>query len=168
MQYANSNDAIIDNLDAELIKTLTKEQMQEFYNHYLHPSSKARARLSIHLHARGAEERETKTIEALTKAGFTDVPVEKRQSVEELEAYLKASDKASSTDVDALVSQIKELGLTQKPLPIEANTATNGACAVDAAVEITDVRSFKAGLAASSGPRPYADITSFEETDPKL
>lgn len=152
--------------DANLIRTLTKEDMLDFYKTFFLPTSKSRARLSVHLHARGADEREAKVIAALNEAGVTDVPLEKRQSLEDLETYLKGSN--VKTDVVQLIDQLKALGLSQKPLPTEATTEPEGNCQVEAAIEIKDVRRFKAGLSVSSGPQAVADISTFAETDAKL
>ncbi|RSL79660.1 hypothetical protein CDV31_017186, partial [Fusarium ambrosium] len=40
--------------------------------------------------------------------------------------------------------------------------------AMSTAVEITDVRVFKANLPASSGARPVKDVSEYEDTDVKL
>ena len=40
--------------------------------------------------------------------------------------------------------------------------------AISTAVEITDVRVFKANLPASSGARPVKDVSEYEDTDAKL
>ena len=40
--------------DVEYIKSLTKEKMIEFYNHYIHPTSPTRAKLSVHMIAQSS------------------------------------------------------------------------------------------------------------------
>ncbi|KAH7303590.1 Metalloenzyme, LuxS/M16 peptidase-like protein [Stachybotrys elegans] len=104
-------------LDAAHIKPLTKADMQEFYNRYLSPASKTRARISVHLHARGTSE--------LGKKGL---------------GLKQTSDEANAAD-----------------------TAVNGSSAAETAVEITDVRRYKASLQATAGARPWKPISDFED-----
>lgn len=142
--------------------------MIEFYNSYVHPSSTTRARLSVHLMARGAGKLDTKVIEVLKENGVEDVPQEKRQSVHLLRGYLQGEKKISSDALESVVEEIKKLGLSQADQDEAAIGSANSISAVDAAQEITDVRQFKAGLLASSGARPVKQISEFEETDAKL
>lgn len=141
--------------------------MLEFYRTYLLPSSTTRARLSVHLHARGAAERALKIAKALESSGLSDVPEGSRQSIEQLEAYLQKN-KLDDEKLAAIVSEVKELGLVQKAPVIENGAEVDGPSAVETAVEIEDVRRYKASLPASSGPRAFKDVSEFEETDPKL
>lgn len=141
--------------------------MLEFYSTYFLPTSSTRARISVHLHARGAAERDSKVATALERAGHADVPEDKRSSLEQVEEYLK-SKQLSEKDVASVVSEVKEIGLVQKAPVSETAAETNGTTAVESAVEIKDVRRYKASLSASSGPRAVKDVSEFEETDSKL
>ena len=139
--------------------------MQDFYNQYFSPASTKRARISVHLHARGAGEADTKIADALAKLGLNDVPVEKRQSVDTLRQHLKDDRKLPDEEVDSIVSQAKTAGLKQA---VEGLDAGSGGASLENAVEITDLRQFKSGLQASAGARPVKDLSSFEELDAKL
>lgn len=142
----------------------------DFYNKYFHPSSKSRARISVHLHARGAVERDAKVVDALDKAGFAEVPEEDRKSLDLVKAHLESKHKPSEADLDSVLASIKELGLVQTAHPEDdaEAVANGGECAVDTAQEITDVRLYKSGLLASSGARPVKQLSEFEDNDSKL
>ncbi|KAJ6446345.1 a-pheromone processing metallopeptidase Ste23 [Purpureocillium lavendulum] len=156
-------------IDAEHVKGLTKAEMVEFYNQFFSPTSNTRARISVHMHARGAGELDLKVIDLLQSLGLKDVPREKRQNVGLLADYLKDDVKLSESERESITSKAKELGLSQMTHNDEVGASATGAVsAVDSAQEITDVRQFKAGLFASLGARPVKDLSEFEETDAKL
>ncbi|OAA74612.1 a-pheromone processing metallopeptidase Ste23 [Akanthomyces lecanii RCEF 1005] len=157
-------------LDAAEVKLVTKAEMIDFYNKHFHPSSNSRARISVHLHARGAVERDSKVVAALEQAGFADVPEQDRKSLDLVKAHLQAKHKPSNADLDSVVASIKELGLVQTAHPEDdaEAVASGGQCAVDTAQEIKDVRLYKSGLLASSGARPVKHLSEFEDTDSKL
>lgn len=142
--------------------------MVEFYSKYFSPQSKTRARISVHLKARGAGELDSKIIKLLEDSGIEEVPQEKRQSVDLLRSYVGDGQKMAEDTLDKLISQVKDMGLSQQSQSEAANGSTNGLSAVDTAQEITDVRQFKAGLQASSGARPVKQLSEFEESDAKL
>ncbi|OAA74109.1 Metalloenzyme, LuxS/M16 peptidase-like, metal-binding protein [Cordyceps fumosorosea ARSEF 2679] len=132
-------------LDAAEVKLVTKAEMVDFYNKYLHPSSTSRARIAVHLHARGAVERDNKVVDALGKAGFSGVPEEDRKSIDSIKAHLQAKHKPSEADLDSIVASIRELGLVQTAHPEDdaEAIANGGECAVDTTQEIKDVRLYK-------------------------
>ncbi len=157
-------------LDAAEVKLITKAEMIDFYNKYFHPSSSSRARISVHLHARGAVERDSKVVDALNSAGFAGVPEAARKSLDLVKAHLQEKHTASEADLDSIIASIKELGLVQTAHPKDdaEAVANGGECAVDTAQEIEDVRLYKSGLLASSGARPVKQLSEFEDTDSKL
>lgn len=142
--------------------------MQEFYKAYISPSSPNRARISVHLHARGAGELDTKIIELLQAAGLDEIPAEQRQSLDLLEKHLKDDVQLSDDKVASLISQAKESGLKPTANEEEPGDVANGSSAVSSATEITDIRRFKTGLLASLGARPVKDLSEYEEIDAKL
>lgn len=142
--------------------------MIEFYNKFFSPSSSSRARISVHLHARGAGKLDLKIIDLLQSLELKDVPQEKRQSLDLLDNYLKEELGLPDGKRDSITSQAKELGLGQTTQDSVPGATTNGVSAVAAAQEIIDVRQYKAGLLASLGARPVKDLSEFEETDAKL
>lgn len=152
--------------DAANAKLLTKAEMLEFFDEYFSPSSSSRARLSVHLYARGSSELDTKVVDLLKNLGLEDVPKESRASLNLLEGHLKTSQSVLEDQRKSLLSQAKELGLPQASP--EAETSSDEGSAIDAAVEITDGRQYKAGLQVSSGARPVKDLKEFEEIDHKL
>ncbi|KAM4054774.1 peptidase M16 domain-containing protein [Hirsutella rhossiliensis] len=155
-------------LDAENIKLLTKSEMIEFYNEFLSPSSSSRARMSVHLHARGAEELNLKVIELLRTSGLEDVPHEKQQSLERLGGYLKDKPDVPQSKRESIISQAKMLGLSQAAESAVYVADLGAPSAVETAQGITDVRRHKAGLLASQGARPVKELSGFEESDAKL
>lgn len=142
--------------------------MLEFYGKFFSPSSPSRARISVHLHARGAGELDTKVINMLQSLELSDVPPEKRQSLDELDGYLREGRGISDDKRNSIISKVKELGLAQATHNAGSTAAINGVSAIGSAVEISDVRQYKAGLLASVGARPVKDITEYEEMDSKL
>jgi insulysin len=141
--------------------------MLSFFDKYFSPSSSSRARLSVHLYARGSSELDTKVVDLLKNLGLEDVPKENRASLDLLEGHLKTGQSIPDDKRTSLLSQAKELGLPQKS-PETEGAASDGISAVDSAIEITDGRQYKAGLQVSSGARPVKDLTEFEEADSKL
>ncbi|KEY67145.1 hypothetical protein S7711_03006 [Stachybotrys chartarum IBT 7711] len=160
--------------DAAHIKPLTKSEIRDFYAQHFSPASKTRARISVHLHARGTGEVDTKVINLLAKSGLTDVPLEKRQSLDLLRDYLAGQGQLSEETRASVVSQAKELGVKPAAEGLQADdgapqqNGASGVGAVGSAQEIKDVRRFKAGLLASAGARPVKDVGEFEESDVKL
>lgn len=143
--------------------------MVQFYKQYFAPSSSTRARLSVHMHARGAGEVDVKIIDVLQSAGLEDVPQEKRQDLKLLGGYLADDLKLPESQREAIVSKAKELGLSHMPRGETAGAAmAEAGSAVDSAQEIKDVRQFKASLYASTGAMAVTDLCEFLETDAKL
>lgn len=141
--------------------------MLSFFDKYFSPSSKIRARLSVHLYARGSSEVDSKVVDLLKNLGLDDVPKESRASIDLLEGHLKNGQSVPDDKRASLLSQAKELGLPQTSPEVEG-AASDDASAIDSAIEITDGRQYKASLQVSSGARPVKDLTEFEEADSKL
>lgn len=108
---------------------------------------------------------DSKVVDLLKNLGLEDVPKENRASLDLLEGHLKTGQSVSDDQRTTLLAQAKELGLPQASPKVETSNETS---AIDAAVEITDGRQYKAGLQVSSGARPVKDLKEFEEIDPKL
>lgn len=165
----NANYGHIAQSDAAHVKRITKDEMVAFYKKYLDPSSKERARLSVHLHAQGASELDKKMIALLQGLDLSDVPQEKRQSVDLLESYLRTEKKLPEQTVAKVMDQAKDVGLKRALQESEnVDTTLLNADAVQSAVEITDANQFKAGLRAVSGGRPLYPLSDFEDSETKL
>lgn len=155
-------------LDADSIKGLSKAEMQEFYGRFFNPESKERARISVHMHAQKAGQVDKQIIDLLVQSGYGDVPTEKRQSIELLKGHLHEERKLSREETESILCQAKELGLKQAASGAEPGEALRSARAVLDAIEIHDVRRFKADLLASAGARPVKDLSEYEDVDAKL
>lgn len=155
-------------LDATYIKPLTKAEIVEFYQEFFSPRSNKRARISVHLHARGAGELDTKIIEILSKAGLQGVPAETRQSIDLLERHLEEKLNLPKNVTGSIIAEAKEAGLKRIASDDHPGSISNGSTAVVSATEITDLRRFKSGLMVSQGARPVKDLSEFEEVDAKL
>lgn len=144
--------------------------MQDFYRQYLDPSSKERARLSIHLHARGASELDKKIIDILQGLSLSDVPEEKRQSLDLLESHLKEDKKLDEVKLTEVLSKVQDAGLKNALAHNEESKEATllMADAVQSAKEITDAKTFKAGLESVSGGRPLNPLSKFEDIETKL
>ena len=113
--------------------------MIDFFEQYILPSSPARAKLSIHLHARGISG-VSSPAETTTLPKVTDI-VEKGINMLNLGTN---STKAVNGD-DAPKS-----GTSTEPYLIE------------------NVREYKSRLAVTAGPQPVKDLSEFEDLDSKL
>ncbi len=127
--------------DAAHINVLSKADMIEFFQHYISPSSPARAKLCIHMYAKGVSgvfspaETTTQEIIKVAKKGSAMFKV--------------GTDLAK--EINGVGSHEDTLnGVSPKPYVID------------------NVRDFKSRLAVSTGARPVKDLSEFEELDSKL
>lgn len=107
----------------------------------MHPVSPVRAKLSIHLHAKGVSEAPTPS---------ENIPYEVTDVVEK--------------GVDMLKIQTNPAKI---PNGITTQASGTNWTAPEPYI-IEDVREFRSQLAASAGPRPVKDLSEFEELDSKL
>ncbi|RDA90676.1 hypothetical protein CP533_4663 [Ophiocordyceps camponoti-saundersi (nom. inval.)] len=154
-------------VDAANIKFLTKAEMVDFYDEFLSPSSSRRARLSVHLHARGAGELDMRVMELLRASGIDDVPQANRSCLAQLEVYLKDVAKVPTDKAEVVIRQAREMGLEPTAQSGESEGEDSVVPALALAKEITDVRRYRAGLPVSRGARPVKELSEFEETDAK-
>ena len=166
--------------DVAHIKPITKADIIEFFNHFVKPTSPARAKLAIYLEAQAKSDVTTKQISDLIKTlslsesaaaqAATDLQsklsaaghdVEKE--VTALENYLLHSLNVAETKIGPAVETWRKLhgehgpgvGVVKDSEPPSSNGTTP--------VVITDVHDFKAGLAATKGPCPERDLSEFED-----
>jgi insulysin len=131
--------------DAVHIQKLTKPDMLEFFLHYIAPKSPARAKLSIHLHARGISEVST--------------PIEMAPSEEK------------AVELNDIVEKgIDMLKIDQKPAELPNGVLCHGGTTKPASEPylIENIRDFRSRLVVSAGPQPVKDLSEFEELDSKL
>jgi insulysin len=171
--------------DAAHIKPLTKADMIEFFNHYIHPSSPSRAKLAVYLEAQAKSDVSTKDISELVKTLGLDSTASASAAT-----ALQARLSAASPDVDKEVADLRDYLLHDLKVPegkidvaaeawkkIHAAHGPGNDVVKDAEppsangtkpVFIEDVRSFKASLPASNGARPLKDLSEYEDVEAKL
>ena len=185
------------------LRPLTKHDLVEFYNHYIHPTSPARAKLSVHAIARSAPkivganippvEQKEKVLglvgKYLTSAGiqadadrlthqFAAVDVaggDQPAIIQAITDYLGTAGDLSPEKKAEIIGQGKQLLATVLPslgvevVPVvDANSGFPAAPEVKGTMYIENVHVYKAGLEATAGPRPVAELTEFEDVEPKL
>jgi insulysin len=131
--------------DAAQIQKLTKRDMLDFFLHYIASKSLTRAKLSIHLHARGTSEIST-PIEMIPNE---DNAAGHNSTVEKGIDMLKIGSNTAGPPNGVVYE-----GRTREP-----------------AFEpylIENIRDFRSRLVVSAGPQPVKDLSEFEELDSKL
>ena len=88
--------------DAEEIELLTKADMIEFFNHYVHPKSKFRAKLAVHLVAQATSDVTTKQISDLVKALDLNGDETATQAATDLQARLSAAHHDEAKEAESL------------------------------------------------------------------
>jgi len=156
--------------DVAHLKPLTKEEMIDFFNHYIHPTSPTRAKLSIHMIAQASPkaiagsmtgpEKKEKVISLLAKylntMGFNaDIELlsqrlgqvdiaggDQAGIIEAMSMYLKGDVSASEDQSSQIMEQGQQLLATALPsLGIEIRQVANG---VDESSELPEAPSVKA------------------------
>jgi insulysin len=161
--------------DAEHVKQLTKADMVEFFQTYIKPGSATRAKLSVHLVAQGSaasDEKMTELLKSLNLEKATETKVkasllrpEMRNDAESLQLYLKTELNLADDKVAAVVAAARdpETGPKVNGVSEDTKTATGSK-----PVLITDIRSFRASLQATSGAKSKTDLSEYEDLDAKL
>lgn len=173
--------------DADHIRPLTKTDMIEFFNEYIHPSSPSRAKLAVYLEAQAKSDVSTKEISELIKMLEIDEATSAKAATD-LQARLSAADH----DVEKEITGLQDYLLHDLKVPegkIEAASTAwrkihakhgpgNGNDVVENAeppsangttpIFIDDVRSFRASLPASNGAKPLKDLSVYEDLEAKL
>lgn len=107
--------------DAAQIKQLTKPQMVEFFSHYIHPSSPARAKIAVHLNAQAKGE-EASGVTAIVEKGLHALGLNKdRKDVEDGEAIsVKPQGNGTTPFVITDVREFKsKLQVSAGPQPVK-------------------------------------------------
>lgn len=204
--YINGEYFDFSQLDEEVahLKPLTKQELIEFFDYYIHPSSPTRAKLSIHMIAQATPkalagnisetEQKSKLIGLLGKYLTTmGINVEAEKFFQQFEStdiiggdqngIMKAvSSYLSYTQTppdqsSEIVKQAQQLLAAVLPsLGIEIKPVADGGVEdlpqapppLKATTYIENVHEYKAALSVSAGPIAVADLSEFEETEPKL
>ncbi|KAK4156700.1 ubiquitin carboxyl-terminal hydrolase [Chaetomidium leptoderma] len=161
--------------DAAHIKPLTKADMIEFFNEYIHPSSPSRAKLAVYLEAQAKSDVSTKEITELIKTLELDATASAKAATD-LQARLSAADHDVEKELAGLRGYLfHDLKVTEGKMDVAAEAwkkihaehgpgnevvkdaeppSANGTTPVF----IDDVRSFRASLPASNGACPLKDL----------
>jgi insulysin len=173
----------------EEIKTLTKDDMISFYEQYVAPRSKKRAKLSVYLVAQAQSDVSTTQISALVKT--LDLPSDlAAQAATDLQARLSAADHEQDKEIAGLREYLlHDLKVAEDKIEAaekawsqvsRSSNAANGALINGTRIRteltdgglrptfIKDVRTFKSGLQATAGALPVRNISEYEELEPKL
>lgn len=165
--------------------------MIEFFNYFIHPGSKTRAKLSVHLVAQAKSDVTTKQISDLVKdLGLSEDAA--TQAATDLQARLSAAhhDEAKETEnLEDYLTNILSVAVDKIEAAVDAwkqlskyHKAINGAEKTDdkdnrgpktaingtTPVQIKNIREFRMGVALTGGPRAITDISEFLDVDAKL
>ncbi|KAF2685190.1 hypothetical protein K458DRAFT_417258 [Lentithecium fluviatile CBS 122367] len=194
--FSDAYDFLQAETDVENIAPLTKDQMKEFFMHYISPSSPRRAKLSVHLIAQKQakeptlDEKKTKLSTVLTTICKAEEVVSNNDALKPridaisseadissaISTHLKDDLQLSTEQVDKIADEaMAALGLANAGLPGEVVpadetmtcTGMQGGHAKEP-VLITDVHAWKAGLQMSAGVRPVRNLEEFMEDTAKL
>ncbi|CAK7218316.1 hypothetical protein SEUCBS140593_003506 [Sporothrix eucalyptigena] len=180
--------------DAEEIKLVTKADMIEFFRYYVHPESKTRAKLAVHLVAQATSDDTTKQLSDLVKAlglnsddvvtkATTDLKArlsaahnDEAKETEILKDYLTKTLSVVADKIDAAVESWKQLSKSHKAANGTAEKTgseksdKNGQKTANGTVpvKIENIREFRMGVALTCGPRAITDISEFLDVDAKL
>lgn len=167
------------------IKPLTKQDMIGFFNQYIHPNSPSRAKLAVYFVAQAKSDVSTQQIsEVVATLGLDSKGSVKAAA--DLQARLSAADHDEEKEIaglreyllhDLKVAEDKIDAAAEAWRKLHAQNAQASDVVKDAKPPssngtvpqvIDDVRSFKAGLAATAGARPAKDLSEYEDFDSKL
>lgn len=129
--------------------------MIAFFNEYVDPSSPARAKLAVHMHALGKSKSATANPACLEEV---------KPIAEKLGEKAEVVAGIVQDGVKQVEEELAKIGLVKNGEGSKEENAGNGV----EAVEIKDVRYFKASLAVTPGPLPVKDLSEFEELESKL
>lgn len=180
-----------------ILRTITKQEIVEFYEKYITPSSPQRAKLSIHLIAEKSteknkapnlltpEQQKQMLVQNLTQflsdAGikaevevlsrsFKDVDISTPENIASTVGnYLKEDWKLD----DGKYTDVMERGIAllkelHPQLVAQSVNENEGEDILKDSVVIEDVVAWKAGLTLTRAARPVRPLVEFEETEPKL
>lgn len=131
-------------ISAAHVATITKSDMVEMFRYCISPSSPARAKLAIHLYAKGVSgESSPSDTAVLTVPKVTQI-VEKGISMLKLGSSVEKATEGDNSATDPADEKSQNIYI------------------------IEDVRDYKSRLAVTAGPRPMRDLSEFEDIDAKL
>lgn len=165
--------------DIEVLRTLTRDDILSFFEHYVHPSSPHRAKSVTHLQSRGGATTplSPEALDAFfVSAARLGMPVPEETkaavaaqlaSVEALEQFVlqaKASNSLPPTlDVAELLRDVKQAARASAAPAAESAALAPPPRDVLSAIEIKDVLEFKRGLSPSADATPVLPWPAYEQ-----
>jgi insulysin len=164
--------------DADHVRPITKGQIIEFFNEFISNKSPSRAKLAVHLYARGSIQSQQALEDLLERLDGETEETKDVVRVALLEPVVRSDTKAlrgcleglklSKDKIAAIMTATEDPATALKGSEDASKNASAPFKALPEPVYIRDVRSYKASLQASCGARPAKDVTEFEEIDAKL
>lgn len=165
--------------------------MIEFFNYYIHPESKTRAKLAVHLVAQATSDVTTKQISDLVKniglneeaatQATTDLKArlgasndDEAKEEESVKEYLTNTLSVAADKIEAAVDTWKQLSKYHKAISAtdKAEDKANSGLKKDPngtmPVKIESIREFRISVSLTGGPRAITDISEFLDVDAKL
>lgn len=150
--------------------------MIDFYNHFIAPSSPARCKLVVHLHAKASSPvADVESLSANLSKYLTSSGVEPQEAalqtrldaagpsgiVEAVRAHLSEDLKIAKDTAAGIIEEGMKL-LNLAPAATEEKTEKSKPYV------ITNVREYRARMSVSAGPLAVKDLSEFEDLDAKL
>jgi insulysin len=140
--------------------------MIAFFDHYISPSSPARSKLVVYLHAKGLSPvADAESTPAATAAVELE---DDALSAKPVAAESSSVVETAKTNFNEGLNIVKEK-IEEETKPLSLAPLGNGANNEKPDVYIiTNVREYRARMAVSAGPLPVKDLSEFEDLDAKL
>lgn len=166
---------------AEIIKTLSKEDIIEFYREYLTPISPQRTKLVVHLQSKNPP---TLSLQSIASASVINMASDQRIELEpgDVEAILEHVDGEDKNKIDVILEQVKKELVSKKGLSETAAKGFVDECKIEVNSQISgdskkkypegdkieNVARFKSGMMLTEAPIPVEDLSNFIEKESKL
>ncbi|KAF7574173.1 insulin-degrading enzyme [Pyrenophora tritici-repentis] len=185
---------IYTDVDGATLEKLTKEDMIDFYSHYISTSSSQRSKLSVHLQAQAKAKEPSLDEKKTAPAAALKIVLTEHKIAANDQAFQARIKNASSNEAisDAVASHLTDDLIMEKEVADKAldeakaalNVADSGFRAAPQALDVSadvksvvdtsqpvlieDVHAWKASMQASSAVRPVRNLEEFVEVTDKL
>lgn len=153
--------------DAQHIKQLQKSDIVDFYNQYINPESKERAKVSVFLRAQsGGDELTDIASELGTKLSLDS------SAIVDIEKFLVSARGIKNDAIEPIKNYLVEKSKISEKIAMQAlgewTNEIKSVFKVITPLVIKDVRQYKTQLMASQGAYPAKDLSEYEDIEPKL
>ena len=185
-QYSQPTNTVEVDRDVESLRSLTKQDVIDFYNVYIDPESPRRSKTSVQMHAAAvSDERKLALAESLAQSlsAAAGVVAEHSEVTEALEGVDTKDTDAVVAAVRRFLKDVKNIELpTIDSILVNWRAALNQAIAVEKPYEeafapdrlgmvfdtVEDVVAWKASCRTTAGPIPVKPLVEFADTEAKL